>query len=54
AIVALAHALQIKVVAEGVETEPQREFLRSCGCDFIQGYLVGKPVDADTAAKEYV
>ena len=25
-----------------------------CGCDFIQGYLVGKPVDADTAAKEYV
>jgi len=54
AIVALAHALQIKVVAEGVETEEQREFLRSCSCDFIQGYLVGKPVDADTAAKEYV
>jgi EAL domain-containing protein (putative c-di-GMP-specific phosphodiesterase class I) len=54
AIVALAHALQIRVVAEGVETEAQREFLRSCGCDFIQGYLVGKPVDADTAAKEYV
>ena len=54
AIIALAHALQIKVVAEGVENEAQREFLRSCGCDFIQGYLVGKPVDADTAAKEYV
>ena len=54
AIVALAHALQIRVVAEGVETEAQREFLRSCGCDFIQGYLVGKPVDADSAAKEYV
>ena len=54
AIVALAHALQIRVVAEGVETEAQREFLRSCGCDFIQGYLVGKPADADTAAKEYV
>jgi EAL domain-containing protein (putative c-di-GMP-specific phosphodiesterase class I) len=54
AIIALAHALQIRVVAEGVETAEQREFLRSCGCDFIQGYLVGKPVDADTAAKEYV
>lgn len=54
AIVALAHALQIRVVAEGVETEEQREFLRSCGCDFIQGYLVGKPADADSAAKEYV
>jgi diguanylate cyclase (GGDEF)-like protein/PAS domain S-box-containing protein len=54
AIIALAHALQIKVVAEGVENEAQREFLRSCGCDFIQGFLVGRPVDADTAAKEYV
>ncbi|HEX7220742.1 MAG TPA: EAL domain-containing protein [Burkholderiales bacterium] len=54
AIVALAHALQIKVVAEGVETEAQREFLASCGCDFIQGYLVGKPADADSAARQYV
>jgi len=54
AIVALAHALQIQVVAEGVETEEQREFLRSCGCDFIQGYLAGKPADADSAAKDYV
>jgi diguanylate cyclase (GGDEF)-like protein/PAS domain S-box-containing protein len=54
AIVALAHALQIRVVAEGVETDAQREFLKSCGCDFIQGYLVGRPADADSAAKEYV
>jgi diguanylate cyclase (GGDEF)-like protein/PAS domain S-box-containing protein len=54
AIVALAHALQIRVVAEGVETEHQREFLKSCGCDLIQGYLVGHPADADSAAKEYV
>jgi diguanylate cyclase (GGDEF)-like protein/PAS domain S-box-containing protein len=53
-IVALAHALQIRVVAEGVETGAQREFLKSCGCDFIQGFLVGRPTDADTAAKEYV
>jgi EAL domain-containing protein (putative c-di-GMP-specific phosphodiesterase class I) len=42
------------VVAEGVETDAQREFLRSCGCDFIQGHLVGKPADADSAAKQYV
>jgi EAL domain-containing protein (putative c-di-GMP-specific phosphodiesterase class I) len=54
AIVALAHALQIRVVAEGVETDAQRDFLRSCGCDFIQGYLTGKPADADSAAKDYV
>ena len=54
AIIALAHALQIRVVAEGVETEAQRAFLKSCGCDFIQGFLVGRPADADSAAKEYV
>jgi diguanylate cyclase (GGDEF)-like protein/PAS domain S-box-containing protein len=54
AIVALAHALQIRVVAEGVETEVQRAFLVSCGCDFIQGDLVGPPADANSAAKDYV
>jgi EAL domain-containing protein (putative c-di-GMP-specific phosphodiesterase class I) len=54
AIVALAPALELRVVAEGVETEAQRDLLRFCGCDFIQGYLVGKPTDADGAAKEYV
>jgi diguanylate cyclase (GGDEF)-like protein/PAS domain S-box-containing protein len=43
AIVALAHALQIEVVAIGVETQAQREFLARCGCDYIQGYLVGRP-----------
>ena len=46
AIVALAHALQIEVVAEGVETEAQREFLSRCGCDYLQGYLIGRPGDA--------
>jgi diguanylate cyclase (GGDEF)-like protein/PAS domain S-box-containing protein len=54
AIVALAHALEIKVIAEGVETAMQREFLRNCGCDFLQGYLTGRPLDADSAAKEYL
>ena len=54
AIVALAHALQIRVVAEGVETERQRDFLKSCGCDFVQGHLVGHPADADSAAEDYV
>jgi EAL domain-containing protein (putative c-di-GMP-specific phosphodiesterase class I) len=54
AIVALAHALGIRAIAEGVETEAQRAFLERCGCDFVQGYLTGSPVDPDTAAKEYV
>ena len=43
AIVRLAHALGMQVVAEGVETEVQRAFLVSEGCDYIQGYLVGRP-----------
>ena len=54
AIVALAHALNVRVIAEGVETEAQREFLARCGCDFVQGYLVGTPLEADAAAKEYL
>ncbi|HEX6295076.1 MAG TPA: EAL domain-containing protein [Burkholderiales bacterium] len=54
AVVALAHALGIRVIAEGVETEAQRAFLEGCGCDYLQGYLAGRPVDADTAAKDYV
>jgi EAL domain-containing protein (putative c-di-GMP-specific phosphodiesterase class I) len=51
AIVALAHALDIEVIAEGVENEPQSEFLRRCGCDYIQGYLIGRPLDAAAAGK---
>ena len=54
AIVALAHALDIEVIGEGVENEAQQEFLRRCGCDYIQGYLIGLPADADTAAKDYL
>ncbi|HUQ26269.1 MAG TPA: EAL domain-containing protein [Burkholderiales bacterium] len=54
AIVALAHALNVRVVAEGVETVPQRDFLVRCGCDFVQGYLTGRPLDADLATKGYL
>ncbi len=42
-IISLAHNLDLKVIAEGVETREQLEFLRSYDCDEIQGYLVGKP-----------
>ena len=46
AIVALAKTLNLKVVAEGVETEAQQAFLTELGCNTLQGYLLGKPVSA--------
>ena len=46
AIIAMAHSLKLKVVAEGVETEAQRAFLKEHGCDEFQGYLISRPVEA--------
>jgi diguanylate cyclase (GGDEF)-like protein/PAS domain S-box-containing protein len=47
AVVALAHALGLKVVAEGVETPEQLAELRHLGCTFAQGYLLGRPAAAE-------
>lgn len=47
AIVAMAQKLEIQVIAEGVETIGQREYLKSIGCDYIQGYLISRPIPAD-------
>jgi EAL domain-containing protein (putative c-di-GMP-specific phosphodiesterase class I) len=46
AIIAMAHALGLKVVGEGIETDAQREVLRRQGCDAMQGYLFSRPVPA--------
>jgi EAL domain-containing protein (putative c-di-GMP-specific phosphodiesterase class I) len=43
----LAKNLGLRVVAEGVETEGQRDFLTSHACNLLQGYLFGKPEPAD-------
>ncbi|MBB4198896.1 GGDEF domain-containing protein [Rhodoblastus sphagnicola] len=48
AIVALGHSLRLQVLAEGVETPAQADFLRGLGCDRGQGYLYSRPVDAAT------
>lgn len=48
AIIAMAHKLRLKVVAEGVETEEQKVFLKGNNCDFVQGYFFGRPLPVDT------
>jgi predicted signal transduction protein with EAL and GGDEF domain len=44
AVISLAHTLNLKVIAEGVETLEQLDFLRSLGCDEVQGYFVSPPI----------
>jgi diguanylate cyclase (GGDEF)-like protein len=46
-IIAMAHAMGCAVVAEGVEQAAQLEFLRQHGCDYVQGFLMSRPVSAD-------
>ncbi|MGF6097430.1 putative bifunctional diguanylate cyclase/phosphodiesterase [Pseudomonas sp. 18175] len=48
AIVALGQALGLRIVAEGVETDVQQNFLTRLGCNSLQGYLLGHPLPADT------
>jgi EAL domain-containing protein (putative c-di-GMP-specific phosphodiesterase class I) len=51
AVIDLAHAHDLIVVAEGVETVEQLVALRSAGCDRAQGYLMGKPMSAQAFAE---
>jgi len=47
----MAHSLKLRVIAEGVETGEQLEFLRSQQCDEMQGYLFSQPVPAEAFTK---
>jgi len=51
AIIAMAHRLKLRVVAEGVETAEQLAYLERAKCDVIQGYLLGKPMQVEEATR---
>lgn len=50
-IIRMGHGLKLKVVAEGVETQAQNDFLSACGCDSVQGYLHAKPMPINKLEK---
>ncbi|WP_421869687.1 bifunctional diguanylate cyclase/phosphodiesterase [Motiliproteus sp.] len=54
AIIALARKLNLKVIAEGVETEQHHRFIQQENCDYGQGYWYGVPVPADTFDADYI
>ena len=53
-IIALSHSLNVKVIAEGVETEEQKALLAREGCDSMQGYLFGRPVPPDEFERQFL
>ncbi|WP_196370355.1 putative bifunctional diguanylate cyclase/phosphodiesterase [Acholeplasma laidlawii] len=52
-LISLAHDLDIKVIAEGVETKEQLDFLKDMNCDIVQGYYLSKPLEADALEAFY-
>lgn len=54
AVLSLANGLSLVVVAEGVEHEEQLEFLKSKGCNLVQGYLTGRPMSVDAFREKFI
>jgi EAL domain-containing protein (putative c-di-GMP-specific phosphodiesterase class I) len=53
AIIAMAHSLDMSLVAEGIENETQANFLTQQGCEVFQGFYFGRPVPSDVFEKHY-
>jgi diguanylate cyclase (GGDEF)-like protein len=53
-IIAVANSLNLKVIAEGIETESEFAALKELGCDYIQGYLFGKPMSASDFQHDFI
>ncbi|WP_024862072.1 EAL domain-containing protein [Ruminococcus flavefaciens] len=51
AIISMGHIMGLDVISEGVEEDAQLDALRSIGCDYVQGYIWGRPMSADDAEK---
>lgn len=54
AVLAMAKALELRVVAEGIETDEQLKWLSRNGCNLCQGFLLGRPVDASSFVKRHI
>jgi len=54
AIIEVAHALKLKVIAEGIETKEQLELLQSLDCDELQGFYISRPLPVEEAEKQYI
>ena len=52
-VVVIADCMNIEVVAEGVETEKQIELLSEAGCQFLQGFKLGRPISADAIYERF-
>lgn len=53
-IVEMGHSLNIKIIVEGIETKEQLEILKELNCDYIQGYLIGKPMEAREFEQKFI
>ena len=53
-IIALAKSLNLEVLAEGVETGEQQKLLEEEGCDYIQGFYIGKPMKSEEFENEFL